>query len=254
MAQGTGIEPLGERLGGSLRADMVSAGAVEVVTGETRHRITFPEGSIDIAELDARPAGGVTSATIDGREVDVKSTTQILRGKLERALRHESPVRDLFDIAVAHHADPDALAEAANMLGPEQIREVQGHWKLNRHNLEREAKGRLTDVADEYEAERRDPVARAISRLEDARYLAVQIRTAAQGLTIETRTSGRPPRTIRAGFDKAAETLERTGIREFLKRHVASGFNGVIEKSRAARARGGAEATIVEWQPLNGRT
>ena len=130
MAQGTGIEPLGERLGGSLRADLVSAGAVEVVTGETRHRITFPEGSIDIAELDARPAGGVTSATIDGREVDVKSTTQILRGKLERALRHESPVRDLFDIAVAHHADPDALAEAANMLGPEQIREVQGHWKL----------------------------------------------------------------------------------------------------------------------------
>lgn len=248
VAQGTGIEALSQRLGGSLQADMKGLGATKIATGETRHRVEFRDGSIDIAELDPRPAGGSTKATIDGHEVNVKSTTQILRGKLERALRQESPVRDLFDIAVAHHADPEALAEAANMLGPEQVRQVQNHWRLNRHSLEQEAKEKLTEVAEEYRAERRDPVERARERLEDARYLAVRIRTTAEGLTIETRTSGRPPRTIRAGFGKVPETLERTGMREFLKRHVAKGFNTVIEKSSQAQANNVAAGTIVEWE------
>ena len=96
---------------------MLAAGAVDVVTGQTRHRVTFPEGSIDIAELDGRPAGGAASAAIEGREVAVKSTTQILRGKLERALRQESPVRDLFDIVVAHHADPDGSCSTTRPSG-----------------------------------------------------------------------------------------------------------------------------------------
>lgn len=245
---GTGIDRLDERVGGTLRAEMTAAGAADVSTGRTRHRIVFEKGSIDIAELDPRPAAGQAAALIEGREVSVKSTTQILRGKFERALREESPARDLFDIAVAHHADPDALAQAANMLGEDEIRQVRTHWRINAHRLAHEAGATLAKVSPEYEPERRDVVARATARLEDARYQAVRIRATQGGLTIETRTAGRPPTTIPAGHDDAADTLERTGMGEFLNRHTAGGRRRVTQEAAAARARGGTETTILDWQ------
>ena len=248
VSAGTGIDRLDERVGGTLKADMTAAGAADVSTGRTRHRIVFEQGSIDIAELDARPAAGEVTAVIEGSEVSVKTTTQILRGKLERAMREESPARDLFDIAVAHHADPDALAQAANMLGEDEIRQVKTHWRINAHRLEHEAKATLAKASPEYEPERRDLVARAAARLEDARYQAVRIRAAQSGLTIETRTAGRRPTTIRTGHDKTADTLERTGIGEFLNRHTAGGRRRVTEDADAARARGGTETTILDWQ------
>ena len=244
---GTGIDRLDERIGGTLRADMTAAGAADVSTGRRRHRIVFREGSIDIAELDPRPAAGQAAALIEGREVGVKSTTQILRGKLERALREESPVRDLFDVAVAHHADPDALAQAANMLGEDEIRQVKTHWRINAHRLAHEAEATLARVSPEYEPERRDVVARAIARLGDARYQAVRIRATQGGLTIETRTAGRPPTTIHTGHDEAAATLERTGMGEFLNRHTAGGRRRVMQEAVTARARGGTETTILDW-------
>ncbi len=245
---GTGIHTLDDRVGGTLRVDMTAAGAADVSTGKTRHRIVFERGSIDIAEMDARPAAGGQTAVIDGHEVAVKSTMQILRGKLERALRQESPVRDLFDVAVAHHADPDALAEAANMLGEDEIRQVKTHWRMNTHSLQQEAGAKLTSVNPEYEAERRDPVRQAIERIGDALYLAVRIRATEGGLTIETRTRGRPPRTIRTRYDEAPDTLERTGMGEFLNQHVAGGVGRVTEVAEASKTRPGTETTVLDWQ------
>ena len=245
---GTGIHTLDDRVGGTLEADMTAAGAADVSTGKTRHLVVFERGSIDIAEMDARPAAGGETAVIDGHEVTVKSTTQILRGKLERALRHESPVRDLFDVAVAHHADPDALAEAANMLGEDEIRQVRMHWRMNAHSLQQEAGAKLTSVNPEYEAERRDPVGSAIERIGDALYLAVRIRASEGGLTIDTRTRGRSPRTIRTRCDEAPHALERTGMGEFLNQHVAGGRARVTEAAEAARTRPGTDTTVVDWQ------
>ena len=245
---GSGIHMLDERVGGTLKADMTAAGAADVATGKTRHQIVFKRGSIDIAELDDRPATGGAAAVIEGCKVTVKSTTQILRGKLERALRQESPVRDLFDVAVAHHRDPDALAEAANMLGEDEIRQVKTHWRLNAHSLEQEARTKLAKVGPEYESERRDSVGQAIDRVGDALYLAVRIRATESGLTIETRTRGRPPRTIRTAYGETADALERTGMGEFLNRHIAGGRRRVTEEAEAARARAAPETTIVDWQ------
>ena len=245
---GTGIHTLDDRVGGTLEADMTAAGAAHVSTGRARHRIVFERGSIDIAEMDARPAAGGETAVVDGHQVTVKSTTQILRGKLERALREESPVRDLFDVAVAHHADPDALAEAANMLGEDEIRQVRTHWRMNAHSLRQEAGAKLTGVNPEYEAERRDPVGQAIERLGDALYLAVRIRGTEGGLTIEARTRGRSIRAIRTPYDEVPDALERTGMAEFLNQHVAGGRGRVIEAAEAARIRPGTETTVLDWQ------
>ena len=245
---GTGIHTLAARLGGTLEADMTAAGATDVSTGKTRHRIVFERGSIDIAEMAARPAAGGETVVIDGHEVTIKSTTQILRGKLERALRQESPVRDLFDVAVAHHADPHALAEAANMLGEDEIRQVKTHWGMSAHSLRQEAGAKLMGVNPEYEAERRDPVGQAIERIGDALYLAVRIGATEGGLTIETRTRGRAPRTIRTRYGEAPDVLERTGMGEFLNQYVAGGRGRVTEAAEAASARPGTETTVVDWQ------
>ena len=70
---GTGIHALDARLGGSLEADMTAAGAADVSTGRTRHRIVFESGSIDIAEMDARPAAGGETAVIDGHAVQSRA-------------------------------------------------------------------------------------------------------------------------------------------------------------------------------------
>ena len=245
---GTGIHALDDRVGGTPEADMKAAGAADVSTSKTRHRIVFESGSIDIAEMDALPAAGGEAAVIDGHEVWVKSTTQILRGKLERALRQESPVRDLFDVAVAHHADPDALAEAANMLGEDEIRQVRTHWRMNAYSLRQEAGAKLTGVSPDYEAERRDPVGQAFERIGDALYLVIRIRATDGGLTIETRTRGRHLRAIRTRYDEAPDALERTGMGEFLNRHVAGGRRRVTEAAEAAGSRLGTETTVLDWQ------
>ena len=134
------------------------------------------------------------------------------------------------------------------MLGEEEIRQVKTHWRMNAHSLEQEAGTKLSGVSPEHEPERRDPVGQAIERIGDALYLAVRILATNRGLTIETRTSGRPPRTIRARYAGAADALERTGMGEFLNHHVPGGRRQVTEEAEAARARAGTETTIVDWQ------
>ena len=244
---GTGIDRLNTRSGGTLEADMKALGAGLVSTGRTRHQVMFKEGTIDIAELDARPATGATKAVAEGYEIDVKSTTQILRGKLERALRQESPARDLFDIAVAHHTDPDALAHAANMLDEEEVRHIKAHWKTNSHRLEQEASDKLADINPEYEAERRQLVDRATRRLEGALYQAVQIDATRSGLRVETRTTGRAPRVMTINSADVAATLNRTGMNEFLDRDCAGGLRKVLTKAAAARAIGNEKTTVLAW-------
>ena len=247
VPSGTGIDRLNERAGGTLKADMTAIGAHQVATGRTRHQVIFDQGSIDIAELDTRPAAGTIVAVIDNQEVDVKSTTQILRGKLERALREESPARDLFDIGVAHHADAEALAFATNMLSEEEVRQIKGHWRINAHRLEHEAKETLASINPEYEPERRQLVERATSRLEDARYQAVRIRTTQRGLEIETRTTGGGPRKMAVEHEDIATTLNRTGMDEFLDRHCTSGYKEIVNKASVARISQTEETTILEW-------
>ena len=134
------------------------------------------------------------------------------------------------------------------MLGEDEIRQVRTHWRMNAHSLRQEARAKLTSVNPEYEAEHRDPVGRAVERIGDALYLAVRIRATAGGLTIETRTRGRPPRTIRIRYDEAPDALERTGMGEFLNQHVAGGRGRVTEAAEAARTRPGSETTVVELQ------
>ncbi len=231
---GSRILELDKRFGGTLEADMYALGARDVLMGATLHRIVFDEGVVDIAELDSRPASGHRRVLIDGHEVAVKSTAQILRGKLERAVKRESPARDLFDVAVAHHADPHALAGAVNMLDAETIRGVGNHWETNAYRLEQEAGTKLLRIAPEYEPERRRLVARAVERLDGAVYRQVTIRKDAGGVAVLTRTGAHVRNTLPVSRDDAAETLDAAGIGTFLDHAARGGAEAVLADVLAA--------------------
>ena len=79
-------ENLARRLGG--RQMTANAGQIKVAG---------PHGIIDLNTAPVAPKRGASTAIIAGRHQGVLSTTQIVRGKLERAAR-PAPVRDVYDL------------------------------------------------------------------------------------------------------------------------------------------------------------
>ncbi len=109
-------------------------------------------GWIDIATLEPRPAKGAAATAVHGKTVQVLSTTQILRGKLERGTR--SPVRDVFDFITAGAIDRGALAAAVNCLAAPRIHEIAFWWDQANEKLRTEAGAQLSHVPERF---RRDP-------------------------------------------------------------------------------------------------
>ena len=64
---------------------------------------------------EPEPRTGVSKAIVNGQEINVLATTQVLTGKFQnRSLR--PPVRDSYDLSVAAERAPKALAAAVNSL------------------------------------------------------------------------------------------------------------------------------------------
>ena len=101
------------------------------------YRVKFEAGWIDIATLEPTPAKGAAATAVHGKTVRVLSTTQILRGKLERGTR--SPVRDVFDFITARATDRGGLAAAVNCLAATRIHEIAYWWEQANETLRVEA-------------------------------------------------------------------------------------------------------------------
>lgn len=252
VPDGSLIQALGERLGGTLPEDMYAVGAEHVSIGKTRHRAVFRDGTIDIAEMDSRPRHGHQLALLDGRPIRVKSSTQILRGKLERAQRKESPARDLFDIAVAAHAAPSALSAAANMLDPETIRAIAAEWTASSHRLNQEATAKLQNISPEYAPEMRELTQRAVARLQGSLYQECRIETE-QGIarfSAVTRDFGKHVVTAEEG--NLREVANAHGIDEFIQMHAPGGTASILDE--VARRLGAREpgTTVLQWSATAG--
>lgn len=104
---------------------------------------------IDVFEGPSVPSRGGGKYLIAGRREDVLSNAQILTGKiLGRGLR--SPVRDLYDIAVAARADRRALEIAINNTQKTStVAAVEG-WREARTKYLEDADARLEHVPPEY--------------------------------------------------------------------------------------------------------
>ena len=127
--------------------------ALRALGGKPEHeppnyRVRFETGWIDIATLEPKPASGAVATTVHGRTVPVLSTTQILRGKLERGTR--SPVRDLFDFITARTTDRDGLTAAVNCLATTRIHEIAYWWDQANETLRTEAGSQLARVPEHF--------------------------------------------------------------------------------------------------------
>lgn len=247
VPEGSRIQALGERLGGTLRKDMYAIGAEHVSIGKTRHQVVFEDGTIDIAEMDSRPRHGHQPALLAGRQVRVKSSTQILRGKLERAQRKESPARDLFDIAVAAHAAPSALSAAANMLDPESIRAITAEWTASAHRLDQEAGAKLQNISPEYAAEKRELTQRAATRLKESLYQQYLIETERRTARFSAIAHDFGKHVVTADAGNLREVANAHGIDEFLEMHAAGGAASILDEVAQRLAARAPSATVLQW-------
>ena len=102
---------------------MAALGATHVAMRFRRFTFTFPNGKLDLVEMEPQLRVGHAEANVDGVPMEVCSNAQILCGKLE-GRGNVLPERDIFDIAVAAEADRQALSAAVNHLDVDYRREI----------------------------------------------------------------------------------------------------------------------------------
>ena len=208
------------------------------------YRVKFETGWIDIATLEPRPAKGATATTVHGKTVQVLSTTQILRGKLERGTR--SPVRDVFDFITAGIVDRAGLAAAVNCLAAPKIHEIAFWWDEANEKLRTEARAQLSHVPERF---RRDPATLGIQggeTLRGAIYERAAIYAGAGRAYAEVATLDG----YEATFDVRDEELISRGLYDHIEALTgdAEGIRG-----RIATACGGAGAPTRIWASRLGR-
>lgn len=102
---------------------MAALGATHVDVRFRHFAFSFPNGKLDLVEMDPQLRVGHAEANVDGVPMDVCSSAQILCGKLI-GRGNVLPERDIFDFAVAGSADAEALSAAVNHLDVDYRREI----------------------------------------------------------------------------------------------------------------------------------
>ncbi len=208
------------------------------------YRVKFETGWIDIAALEPRPAKGAATATVHGKTVQVLSTTQILRGKLERGTR--SPVRDVFDFVTAKEIDRGGLAAAVNCLAAARIHEIAFWWDEANEKLMTEAGAQLSHVPERF---RRDPStlgAQGAETLRGAIYERAAIYAGAGRAYAEVATLDG----YEATFDVRGEELISRGLFDHIEA-LTGDAEGVRERIATACGRRGAPTRV--WASRLGR-
>lgn len=150
-------------------------GHVELETPE-RVVIRKGKGKLDVNMTEIEPAEGLEPTLIDGQVESVMSTTQIVRGKLNRMT--PGPVRDAYDLIAASQIDGGSLAAAYNMLKTSGKLVIEATLRSANEDLGEEAKTSLklkeksrvdfeiigTTTAEALEGHR---IRRVVIRLED---------------------------------------------------------------------------------------
>ncbi len=120
---GTGLGRYDPNRDPQLVERMVDLGATHVDVRFRSFKFAFPNGKLDLTEMDPEIRVGHMEALVDGRPIEVYSNAQILCGKLA-GRGNMLPERDIFDFAVAAALDVDALSAAVNHLDADYRREI----------------------------------------------------------------------------------------------------------------------------------
>ena len=225
-----------------LHRRLEAAGARKIRFGRFS-QILFEESRIEMLAADPQPRVGHSRAIVDGKEVTVLASSQILTGKFSnRSLN--PPVRDLYDLAVAGTIAPRALAIAVNALAGDDIRWRLVSWEMERGKFAEDGPIELHGVPPRYEAMRADPACHARHAVMAAVYRHVRLLARAGAAVVETESGlGREAR-IYDRPDDLAERFEGDGINAVL---AAAGTDPErIRRETATAMRNGESATVLE--------
>lgn len=181
-------------------------------------KVQFGEGRLDLAQLDPTPRRGHEAARVDGVELAVLSTCQILTGKL-RGRGTESPVRDLYDVTAAAKHDPIGLARAVNTLAPLELESIVARWAIAEKLYQAAAQDEIRPLNGDLLVEPEDIVQAAIASMRHSRYEHLAIRCEDDHARIETRTVGKANQRIAATAGDLQYVFEASGINAYLQRH-----------------------------------
>ena len=225
-----------------LHRRLEAAGARKITFGRFS-QILFEESRIELLAADPQPRVGHSRAIVDGKEVTVLASSQILTGKFSnRSLN--PPVRDLYDLAVAGTIAPRALAIAVNALAGDDIRWRLVSWEMERGKFAEDGPIELHGVPPRYEAMRADPACHARHAVMAAVYRHVRLLARDGAAVVETESGlGREAR-IYDRPDDLAERFEGDGINAVL---AAAGTDPErIRRETATAMRNGESATVLE--------
>lgn len=225
-----------------LHRRLEASGARKITFGRFS-QIRFEESRIEMLAADPQPRVGHSRAIVDGKEVTVLASSQILTGKFSnRSLN--PPVRDLYDLAVAGTIAPRALAIAVNALAGDDIRWRLVSWEMERGKFAEDGPIELHGVPPRYEAMRADPACHARHAVMAAVYRHVRLLARDGAAVVETESGlGREAR-IYDRPDDLAERFEGDGINAVL---AAAGTDPErIRRETATAMRNGESATVLK--------
>ena len=147
--------------GRELDHTMYRAGGRKAHAALSQRVYEFGEARIDLSHLGTRRIWAAGEAIVENTPTWTEPTVAILHEKLHGDGRR-SPVRDLFDVAVAFELDPEALREALSKTNPTRVQWMHTVWIKRREEMKEEGRRELQDVAPRWQMIARDPAAAAL--------------------------------------------------------------------------------------------
>ena len=181
---GTGLGRYDPQRDPRLIERMAALGATQANIRFRNFTFVFPDGKLDLVEMDPHLRVGHTWMDVDGLSMEVYDNAQILCGKLE-GRGNMLPERDIFDIAVAGALDPAALSAAVNHLESDFRREIV-HRIRAQAELYRVASGTVIDLVDpRWRPLLADGPGRAAEAIEAVVYTEVTVAYGERGILLQ---------------------------------------------------------------------
>lgn len=240
---------LEKRANPELWRKMYAAGATHIDMEATPTIVFGTSGRIEFVEARPIPRRGHRLEQLPSGSAVVLASSQILAGKLLHR-GADAPVRDLYDLAVAHTADPEATAIAVNALTDYETRTAAASWSRGDAVYRREARQELAGVPAKYARIAENPALCAQETLKAARYTAISVEVGASGIVVCVRSRKLERQLVYKTQDDARQGFEETGINAAIR---ARGLNPARIRNEANNALDtGRETTIVSLRDQGG--
>ena len=193
---------------------------------------TDERGRIEIWNQTPTPEHGAALVSLDGHDMTALSTTQILCGKMRRAV-YCIP-RDVLDFATAARHDPASLEESVNYWAAEATRNVARMWRQAAGGWTDDELNQIHAVAPSTHDAPRDMAGAAAKAIEAAVYRRIEIRKTDDGnIAIQTVSAGGAERTRTLQLHNMTQELNAKGFAHRIGNDRAA---VLTEDARRARA------------------